>query len=246
MAVNVLRQWLENALELSALNEEGLHYLMGRGATRETVEKWGIKTFDAPDTPFPDERLHKHYGSHFERFEGKLAYPLYGPRGQLLGIDTRSIDQKDDDRYLLPESRWNPVWIGMIPEVMDAVYEGKDIIIVEGRFDVFPMNHIAEGRPVLGSATAHLSWAHIEFLKRWGRRDTQLPWEKHAGRGGHVYFAYDQDDTGRHGTDEGLRKLRKRGVECSEIRYGRKGDDPGTIWDRGGVEALREHFVFSV
>lgn len=244
MALN-LREWLERALELSGLSEDGLHYLMGRGATPEVIEKWGIKTFDAPEEPFPDQRLHDHYGPHFERFEGKLVYPLLGPRGQLLGIDTRSIDQKDDDRYLLPESRWNPVWIGMIPDTMQAIYEGRDIIIVEGRFDVYPMYHVVGNRAVLGSATAHLSWAHVEFLRRWARRQLRRG-QTSAGRGGHVYIVYDQDDTGRHGTDDALRKLGQRGVECSEIRYGRKGDDPGTIWDRGGVEALREAFVFNV
>ena len=232
-----LTAWLERALDFCALSEEGRDYLMGRGATPETIERWGIKVFDAAPEPFPDERVHEYYGPHFERFEGKLVFPLYNPSGRLIGIDTRSINAKDDDRYLLPEARWNPIWIGM-PMAMDAVYEGREVIVVEGRYDVFPLYHVAEGRAVIGSGTAHLSWKQLEFLRRWAGR---------VGRekgGGHVYLAYDRDNAGKVGVEDGLRDLAKRRVKCSELKYGTPGDDPGTIWDRGGVAAMPEAFFF--
>jgi DNA primase len=228
MAMSPLTAWLVSALELCSLTEDARDYLMGRGATPDVIEHWGIKVFDAPPEPFPDERLRKYYGPCFERFEGKIVYPLYGPRGQLLGIDTRSMDAKDDDRYLLPESRWNPVWIGM-PQAMPLVYDGADVVVVEGRFDVFPMYH-ATDKAVLGSGTAHLSWKQIEFLRRWVK--------------GHVYMCYDRDDGGRKGVEDALRDLGKRRVECSELRYGVNGDDPGTIWDRGGSAAMRDAFPY--
>lgn len=222
-----LSEWLMTAFAASGVTEEARDYLMGRGATDEVIAAHGIKVFDCPLEPCPDARRHEHYGAHFERFEGKIIYPLYCPRGRLLGFEARSIDVKDPDQFLLPESHWNPVWIGM-PQAMTALWEGRDAIIVEGRFDVFAMLHVAKGRAVLGSRSAHLSWKHIEFLRRWC--------------GGKVWMVYDRDEAGVKGTKDALKHLASRKVPCGEIPYGQTGEDPGSIWDRGGVAALREAF----
>ena len=135
---------------------------------------------------------------------------------------------KDDDRYLLEEARWNPLWSGM-PFAMQAIYDGSDIVVVEGRFDVFAMLHaVTQGQAVLGSGSAHLSWKQVEFLRRWANGD--------------VYMAYDNDDAGKKGTADAIRHLTRCGVGCIDMRYGRTGDDPGQIWDRGGSSAMREAF----
>ena len=108
-----MRAWLERALERSVLTEEARYYLLGRGATAEIIKDWKIKCFDIPDEPCPYVPLHKHYGQFFERVEGKVIYPLYSPRGKLLGFDSRSVDQKDNLRFLMDDAHWNPTWVGM-------------------------------------------------------------------------------------------------------------------------------------
>ena len=55
-------------------------------------------------------------------------------------------------------------------------------------------------------------------------------------------MAYDNDNPGKKGITEALKHLRFRKVECSQLHYGESGDDPGSLWDRGGVEYLREMF----
>lgn len=219
--------WLEDAFEASTLTDEARDYLMGRGATPEVIEAWGLTVFDCPLTPCPNGSLHEHHGQFFERYEGKIVYPLRSPRGTLLGFESRSLDRKDYDQFLLPESRWNPVWIGM-PQGMDPIWRGRDVIVVEGGFDVFALLHVAGDRAVLGTSTAHLSWKHVEFLRRWAQ--------------GRVHMTYDMDDAGRKGAREAMKNLDRRGVQCSEVRYGNAGDDPGSIWDRGGAAGLREAF----
>lgn len=211
----------------SVLSPAARAYLMGRAATPEVIETWGLVTFDCPLEPCPQENLHKHHGKYFDRYEGKIVYPLRSPSGRFLGFESRSIDHKDYDQYLLPESRWNPLWIGM-PYAMGPIWDGEDVIVVEGGFDVFAMLHVAGDRAVVGSGTAHLSWKQTEFLRRWVR--------------GRVHMAYDRDDAGRKGIADALKTLSSRGVQCSELRYGNAGDDPGSIWDRGGGAALRESF----
>ena len=220
-------EWLEAAVAASTLTEEARAYLMGRGATPEVIEKWGIVVFDCPMEPCPQENLRHHHGMHFDRYEGKIVYPLRSPAGRFLGFESRSLNRKDYDQYLLPEARWNPMWIGM-PQAMGPLWEGHDVIVVEGGFDVFAMLHVAGDRAVVGSGTAHLSWKQTEFLRRWAR--------------GRVHIAYDMDDAGRKGTQDAVKILSARGVQCSELRYGIAGDDPGAIWDRGGGAALRESF----
>jgi len=224
-----LDEWLEAALAGCSMTEEARDYLMGRAATPEIIEEWGIKVWDPPLEPCPQSNLHEHYGQHFERFADKIIYPLYSPKGTLLGFDSRHIDRKDDVRFLLPKSRWNPVWIGM-PSAMQLLWAGKDVIIVEGRFDVYAMLHVAKDRAVLGSGPAHLSWKQVEYLARWVK--------------GHVYLAYDNDPTGKKGTEDALKNLDRRGVSCSQLRYGKPQDDPGLIWDRGGVQTLHEAFPY--
>jgi len=224
----LMSAWLATALDLCSLSEEHRDYVMGRGATPEVIEQWGMMTFEAPPDPVPDTSLHRHYGEYLERFEGKIIYPLLSPRGRLLGFDSRTPYRKDDDRFLLVEARWNPVWIGM-PGAMGAIWNGHDIVVVEGRADVWALLHATtRGQAVIGSGPAHLSYKQAQFLRRWALGD--------------VYMAYDNDDAGKKGAEDAVENLSFGRVRCSKLRYGRAGDDPGAIWDRGGVEELREAF----
>lgn len=234
-------QWLQDALGMCVLTEEARDYLMGRGATPRVIEEWGIKVWEPPLTPCPDASIHEYYGTHFERFEGKVIYPLFSPKGRFLGFDSRRIDAKDDVRYLLPESRWNPVWVGM-PAAMEKIWRGADVVIVEGRFDVYAMHQLIEARHssvvALGSGPAHLSWKQVEFLKRWCSA-VDVPDRK---RPPHVYMGYDNDDAGNKGSTDAIKHLSYGGVQSSRLRYGKPGDDPGAVWDQGGVEHLCKEF----
>jgi DNA primase len=220
-----MREWLENALAQSELTEEARYYLLGRGATDEVIRSWNLKCFEPPAEPCPQQSLHKHYGAHFERVEGKILFPLYSPGGKLLGFDSRSVEQKDLLRVLLPDAHWNAVWIGM-PSAMQGIWDRKTLYVVEGVFDVFALHHaIGDDAVVMGSGPARLSHKQIEFCRRWASE---------------VGIVYDRDDTGRRGTQLALKNLRYNGVECREIPY--RGKDPGDIWDQGGAEKVRENF----
>lgn len=223
-----MREWIENALSDCVVSEEAEAYLLGRGATREIIEQWGIKVFECPAQECPDERYHEKLGTHFDIFEGRVIYPLRSLRGTLLGFDSRSLGHKNEIRFMLPESHWHAVWINM-PGAMEKIYQRRRVVVVEGRYDVFAMLRIVKEEAVLGSGPAHLNWRQLEFLRRWGVE---------------VWIVYDRDPAGMKGTEDGLKDLRYRGVECRELPYGRKGDDPGLIWDNGGEPALRGVFPY--
>lgn len=222
-----VREWLEETLARSELTDDARYYLLGRGATQEVLDTWGITVFTCPETPCPQESLHRHYGARFERVEGKVIYPLYSPRGKLLGFDSRLVDAKDNLRVLLPEAHWNAVWIGM-PSAMAGVWAKKTIYVVEGIFDVFALHHaLGDDAIVLGSGPARLSHKQLEFCRRWATE---------------VGIIYDRDDAGRRGTELALKNLRFRGVGCRSISY--QGKDPGDLWDHGGAQGVREAFPY--
>jgi DNA primase len=223
-----LSEWLEGALDDCTLTEEARDYLMGRGATEETLARWGICCFECPETPCPDAALGRRYGPHFEVFRDKVIYPLRTGRGTLLGMDSRSLGRKDELRFLLPESAWQAIWIGL-PDAMQGMWDGQDVLIVEGRYDVYAMKHVFSG-PVLGSGPAHLNWKQVEWLRRWSK--------------GRILMAYDRDAAGRQGTDKALVDLKRYELPCSEVVYGRPGDDPGLLYDRGGAAKLRAEFPY--
>ena len=169
---------------------------------------------------------------------GCLSMPFFSPRGVTIGVQFRNTDTKWISRFLLDSASWNPVWIGA-NRATPKIWKGAGVWIVEGAYDYFPLEWaVPEQDAVLGAATAKLSWSQIEYLRR-----LNPPF---------VNLVFDNDEAGRHGvrgyTDKrgkrvwgALRDLEYVGVRCQDYVYGKSGDkDPGVIWDRGGVPALRE------
>jgi DNA primase len=224
-----MRDWLEESLSLCSLSPRAQDYLLGRGATQEVLEHWGLISWECPFSVCPEEEWREKYGKHFEALEGNLAIPLRSPQGVLLGVEFRSIDRKKISRLVLPEAKWNPLWIGM-PQAMPFIWKGSPIYIVEGIFDLFAMRHIIKQGAILGSGPAHLNFQQLTFLRRWSRDI--------------IYMVYDRDPAGRKGTEDAIQTLSKWGLESKEVSYGKPGDDPGVIWDRGGVEALKTEFPY--
>ena len=218
-------------------------YLLARGAKPEIIDAWGITTWSSPPEPAPDEEFRKRLGIHGESFNDRIIIPLRSPRGVLLGWDSRAIGEKGA-RWLIGDRPWCVCWVGVQTE-MDKIWAGRDPWIVEGAFDVFALHHALPDEPVLGAGPARLVYSQLEFLRRfWGVPDGD------AGSAGHwftgmVNLVFDRDAVGRKATQRALKDLKTRGVSCREIAYGRTDDDPGKIWDRGGVEGMRREFPYT-
>lgn len=232
--------WLSEALSSCELTEIGEGYFLGRGATSEFIDFEGLTVWKPTSQAIPDEVFCDRYGTHGERLEGWLICPVYSPRGRILGFEGRHPSIKKITDYRLPEAKWNPFWIGMRTG-MPLLWEGGDVWVTEGLFDLCPMRLIVPQRDaVLASVTARLSRWHVEFLRRFCR--------------GWVHMVYDRDETGRKGVHGyidkttgkkrwgALHSLKRVGLECREVHYS-GGSDPGEVWDRGGIEALRSSFL---
>lgn len=232
--------WLADHFPTLTLEEDHEGYFLGRGAKAESVVRLGVKTWRPLSEEAPDPDFRDRYGDRGEKLEGWVLWPLLSPSGRFLGFAGRKHGEKLITRYLLPEGAWNPIWTGLTPEVMRRIWDGADVWVVEGIFDMFPLEWaIPPQDVVLGSERAHLTDKHVEFLRRFVRRPYR------------VRMAYDNDEAGRKGThgwvDEtgkqrwgALQRLQRVDVWADPVSY--KGKDPGDVWNSGGVAAVRAAF----
>jgi len=239
-----MRDWLESNLSCMDLSEDAEGYLLGRAMSSRWIRELGIVEWSpqmvqgAPMDPEFTKRV-GYQGRYIHNF---LCIPLRSPLGVLVGVEFRSwAGEKSVRQYRLYESNYSPVFVGLTPSVVQRVWEGADVWVVEGVFDMAALYQVVpDGDVVLGTLRARVSNAHAEFLSRFGR--------------GRVHMVYDQDETGRNMTygyihpQTGQRvwgaldSLKRVGVDCRDVPY-RGGKDPGEIWDAGGVPALRTAFA---
>jgi len=242
-----MKAWLQTVLNNRAdLPEEAEGYLLGRGMLEETIDRLGVGLWRPAEVPAPDPSFKDRYGEKGlgEWIRGWLVYPFLSPRGAVLGFEARRWwgDKKISD-YRLPSAMWNPVFIGLTPETLQRIWDGGDVWIVEGLFDMTALERIVPAKDVvLATLRAKVSDTHVEFLRRFMRSTAT------------VHVAYDNDETGQkqiHGwTDEktgkhrwgALERLQWVNVSCRAIPY-RGGKDPGEIWEKTGTEGLRQAFA---
>lgn len=213
-------------------------YLHSRGAKDESIQALGLRTWQPLPEDAPDPVFRGRYGSRGERLTGRLVCPLRSPRGSLVGFEARSIEEKSVTRYLLPEAAWLPLWLGLVPATMEKIWDGGDVWIVEGLFDMLALEWVLPERDVaLGSGRAKLTDKQVEFLRRFCR--------------GRVFLVYDNDPAGKKGMrgwiDESGKRypgakhlLDRAGVTSEILPY--VGKDPGEVWRAGGVPALQRAF----
>lgn len=231
--------WLSDVLQAFSLTEDVETYLLGRGLKESTILAEGIVTGRVLDNPVPDKNFRAICGSRGERLAGMLVCPVRAPSGALLGFEARSIHEKRILDFRLPNSKWVPFFLGT-RKAMPAIWAGGDIWIVEGLFDLAPLEWVVPSRDaVLATVRAYLGHNHVEFLRRFCK--------------GHVHMVYDMDATGRKATkgwtDEtgkrhpgALDLLHRVGLKCSDVTYS-GGKDPGEIWSHGGLAAIQAAFA---
>jgi DNA primase len=224
-----VREWATRALQNMTLAANDRGYLLGRGARDELLEGMGVTTWGEPDEDAPDEVFREKYGPRGRFFKGRIIFPLWSPRGQLIGWDSRPADRKTLSRYIMPEHAWQTAWIGM-PVAMPRIWTGMSVWVCEGVFDLFALDQALRGAPILATGTARLHRGQTEFLRRFAKDGVRL--------------ALDRDKAGRAGTEKAMMYLRRLGVECSDIPYG-PGKDPGEIWDNHGLEGVERAFPFA-
>ena len=239
-----MRDWLHQEILRAATDppEDLEGHVMGRGLPEGLMREMKVGLCLRSEESAPDPVFRKRNGDFNQHRAGWLSIPLWSPRGKVIGVEYRRWDGEKEMRdYRLPESKWVPVFIGLTPSALQKIWDGGDVWIVEGVFDMALAHVVPEGDAVLGCGTARLSRNQTNFLARF-----LSPYAR-------VHVVFDEDETGQRmvtGYEDPktgkwvtgvLDWLKRVQVNSRHVRY-RGGKDPGEIWDAGGKPALRKAF----
>jgi DNA primase len=236
-----MREWFASALLVSSdtLPEQAEGYMLGRGLPHALATEMRVGLWRSSDEGCPDSTFAARYGGRGHRVEGWLSIPMWSPRGQILGVEYRRWDgEKGSQKFYMPESKWLPVFTGLVPSALNRIWRGADVWLVEGVFDLAVAHAIPSKDVALACGGAKITPNQLAFLRRFL---SDRAW---------VHVCFDMDETGRnmaHGythPDTGKRvwgvveRLTRAGIKARVVEY-RGGKDPGEIWEAEGTEYLR-------
>jgi DNA primase len=177
-------------------SDTAVEYLKGRGLTGQTAARFGVGyspdawqplrgAFDNYDDPALGEAglVISDEGKRYDRFRGRVMFPIRSPRGQVIGFGARILGPGEPKYLNSPET---PVFhkghelYGLF-EGRDAIRQSGRAIVVEGYMDVIQLAQAGFGESVAALGTA-ITGAHVSALLRITD---------------HVVFAFDGDAAGR-------------------------------------------------
>ncbi|MDI1316489.1 DNA primase [Flavobacterium sp.] len=222
----------------------GLSYFKERGFTNETIAKFGLgyspETWDA----FTKEALSKGYqleyldkvgltiqredGKHFDRFKGRVMFPIQSLSGRNLGFGGRILNNdKKAAKYLnSPESEIyhkSKVLYGIF-HAKQAIAKQNNCYLVEGYTDVIQMHQAGIENVVASSGTA-LTPDQIRLVNRLTKNITVL---------------FDGDAAGLRASVRGIDLILEEGMNVKVCTFP-DGDDPDSFARKNSYEDLVHH-----
>ena len=239
-----MRDWLSDSLlrASSTLPERVEGYALGRGLPFRLLSEMKVGLWEAPSEPCPDPVFRKRYGAHGEKLNDWISIPVWSPKGNLSGVEFRVWDgEKGSQKFWLPDVGWTPSFFGLTPSALNRIWDGGDIWLVEGVFDLALAHAVPSKDVVLACGGAKITPNQVRFIQRF-LSDRAL-----------VHIAFDMDETGKMMAegyihpDTGRRvwgvgeRLERVGVRSRLVRY-RGGKDPGEVWESMGTAGMRRAF----
>jgi DNA primase len=163
-------------------------------------------------------------GGFYDRFRGRLMFPIRDERGELVAFGGRLLGD-GTPKYInssdTPLYRKGHVLYGM-HKARDAMAKAKRAVLVEGYLDVIACHRSGVDIAVASLGTA-LSEDHAKLLKRWVHD---------------VVILYDSDEAGEKAADRAINILEAEGLRV-RVALMPKGEDPDTLLRTAGPEAVR-------
>ena len=222
----------------------GLSYFKERGFTNETIAKFGLgyspETWDA----FTKEALSKGYqlefldkvgltitredGKHFDRFKGRVMFPIQSLSGRNLGFGGRILtNDKKAAKYLnSPESdiyHKSKVLYGIF-HAKQAIAKQNNCYLVEGYTDVIQLHQAGIENVVASSGTA-LTSDQIRLINRLTKNITVL---------------FDGDAAGLRASVRGIDLILEEGMNVKVCTFP-NGEDPDSFAKNNSYEDLVDH-----
>ena len=222
----------------------GLTYFKERGFTNDTIAKFGLgyspETWDA----FTKEALSKGYqldylekvgltitredGKHFDRFKGRVMFPIQSLSGRNLGFGGRILtNDKKAAKYLnSPESEIyhkSKVLYGIF-HAKQAIAKQNNCYLVEGYTDVIQMHQAGIENVVASSGTA-LTPDQIRLINRLTKNITVL---------------FDGDAAGLRASIRGIDLILEEGMNVKVCTFP-DGEDPDSFARKNSYDDLVSH-----
>ena len=219
----------------------GLTYFKERGFTKETITKFGLGYSPESWDAFTKEALAKAYqldyldkvgltivredGKHFDRFKGRVMFPIQSLSGRNLGFGGRILtNDKKAAKYLnSPESEIyhkSKVLYGIF-HAKQAIAKQNNCYLVEGYTDVIQMHQAGIENVVSSSGTA-LTPDQIRLINRLTKNITVL---------------FDGDAAGLRASVRGIDLILEEGMNVKVCTFP-DGDDPDSFSRKNSLEDL--------
>jgi DNA primase len=163
-------------------------------------------------------------GGYFDRFRGRLMFPIRDERGDLVAFGGRILGDghpkyvNSGDTPLFHKSR---VLYGMY-RAKDVIAKERKAVLVEGYLDVIACHQAGVVNAVASLGTA-LTEDHAKILKRWCDG---------------VVVLYDSDAAGQKAAERAIEVLEPAGLKVRIVLLP-SGEDPDTLLRRDGPGALK-------
>lgn len=210
-----------------------LRYLAARGVYEQQVydlrlgyvpeDKW--PPFVDPNKATEEEAYYLDKSKKGFKLKGKILFPMTNAMGTLRGLQVRSPDTevKDYWKFYDLHSDIDALFFGL-DVAMPHIWATQEIVLVEGIFDLFPVQRIFPNAVCVG--TARISDLQLKFLKRHVK---------------YVRFMFDNDEFGEGAYNKFYREHARDFHSVQNLSY--LGKDPSESWSRLGEEKFKAQFV---
>ena len=218
--------------------KKALEYITGRGLTKNTIIRFGIGYSPAGwsglydklrEWGYKDEQIkasglvvvserEKGTTKLFDRFRGRVMFPIIDANGNVIGFGGRSMDPNDPAKYLnSPEVITFRKGNNLYAMNYAKATKRDCLILCEGYMDVIAMHQAGFDNAVAGLGTA-LTPEQGRLLKKYTDR---------------VVLCYDNDEAGRKATQRSMQVLSSLDLQVRVLTL-RGGKDPDEIIKKEG------------
>ena len=219
----------------------GLSYLLERGMSQDLIDKfelgysldkWTGLTDVALKNAYQKDALEKvgllirNDGKEYDRFRGRVMFPIHGSSGKVIGFGARTLKKDDKSAKYLnsPETvLYNK------SKILYGIYQAKTSIrkedkcfLVEGYTDVISL-HGAGVKNVVASSGTSLTNDQVALIKRYSQNITVL---------------FDGDSAGIKASLRGVDVILEAGLNVNIVRFP-EGEDPDSFARKLGGDRFR-------
>lgn len=247
-ALRFAARYYYNALTQTGAGKQALTYLRGRGFTKKTIKSFGLgyapdswdaliksaKEHHISDAHLEDAGLiipRKDSSGHYDRFRGRVMFPILSHVGKVLGFGGRILEaDSDQPKYInSPETQvYNKsrVLYGLF-QAKHAIRKKEEALLVEGYTDVISLHQAGIENAVASSGTS-LTREQVKLLGRYARR---------------IVLLFDADAAGAGAALRGIDIILEEGLSVYAVELP-PGEDPDSFARKEGAsfeKYLQEH-----